>query len=132
MALKKNPIEFRKLLIFDFVGGLLAGVAYFAFFNFLIDELKLPNWLASTQMTANFAYGLFGFFLYVSNTKNNIWLSALILLNFIYGALAIGTSLALFEAGLSLGAILLLVEGIYVFLLSLVERKSLLFQRSIS
>ena len=121
----ERKIEFRRILIFDFSGAFLAGIIYLLILDILTSFLNLPQWVATTQMGANFIYGIFGAAIYFSKTKKLFVFVTLVSLNFIYGVLSMGAALALFEAGRTKGAALVLVEGFYVFALALFERKNL-------
>ncbi len=127
MTLRKQ-LQPRSLFIFDFFCALAVGVIYFLLFDFIIETLALPRWVVQTQLLANFLYGIYGAILFTRRTKRQLFFRFLVVMNFIYASFCVAVGLTLSLNGIYGGALLLLVEGIFIATLAKLEWSSMVQQ----
>jgi len=116
-------ISIRKLLMIDFICGLLGTLIYYGFFDFIIKNFSLPRVVVFIQLIANFTYALYGVILYFSQTQNLKYFRFLMRMNFIYALLCMMMSFIFITNRLYLGFALLFAEGLFIFSLALWEKK---------
>lgn len=112
----------RRLLVIDFVSALLAGIIYLSLFDWIIDFLALPSWIARIQLYANFAYGSYGVCLFVTRSRHRYLFKFLVIMNVAYAffCFALSSRLALNDSYRA--AFLLLTEGLIVGTLAALEK----------
>jgi hypothetical protein len=109
----------------DFICAFSGGIAYFALFDFLQHTLGIPHWMATVQLVANNAYGIFGVALFIRSKERTPLFKFLIAMNFAYAFFCFAFVVFLFTSNVPLGTWLLLSEGIFIFLLATLEKRSL-------
>jgi hypothetical protein len=114
----------RTMLMIDFVCALSGGILYFFLFDFLLQTLGIPHWMAMVQLIANSTYGILGVLIFLGGKERMPFLK-LITMNFIYAVFCLILAVYLCASGGPLGTWLLFAEGIFIFLLALLEKKSL-------
>ena len=124
MTHKKLPLP-RTMLMIDFICAFSGGIVYFVLFDFLQHTLGIPSWMATVQLVANSAYGIFGIVLFVGGKGRAQIFKFLITMNFVYAVFCFAFAVLLFTRKGPLGTWLLLSEGIFILLLATLERRSL-------
>lgn len=117
----KSQLSLPHLLIIDFTCAWAGGLLYYFVFDFLISQLGLPLWVASTQLIANLTYALFGSALFIFRLRHKRPFLFLTYANFAYAAFCLVVALIL----LNQGSILLLAEALVIFTLAKVELKTI-------
>lgn len=120
----KLPLP-RTMLMLDFIFAFSGGIVYFVFFDYLQHTFGIPHWMATLQLMANFAYGIFGILIFLGGKKRAPIFKFLIAMNFVYAILCLALAVSLYMGNGPLGTWLLLAEGLSIFLLATLERRSL-------
>jgi hypothetical protein len=111
----------RQLLLLDFCCALGGAVFYFLAFDFIVGTLGLPPEMVQFQLVANFAYSLYGAFLFITRREHTSGFSWLARMNFAYAAMCILGSLYFLLLPTYPGALLLLGEALLIGLLARAE-----------
>ena len=115
----------RFMLMVDFICAFSGGIVYFALFDFLLTILGIPHWMVMVQLLTNNAYGVFGVVLLVCRKEHSPLFRFLITMNFVYALFCFAFVVFLVTRNVLLGSWLLLSEGIFIFLLATLEKRSL-------
>jgi hypothetical protein len=120
----------KRLLIIDFSCALGGALAYVLLFDFLQDQLGVPQRLLQFQLGANLLYGMFGVGLFLSGTRRAPYFRFLIRMNLLYAVICTLLGLALLGNTQLLASALILGEVILITGLALWERQMLVrFER---
>ena len=121
----KRQLQRRPLFMFDFLCALAGAGIYYVLFDFMIETVGVPRWMVRTQLLANLAYGIYGAILFVSRTGRSGVFGFLVVMNFIYAGLCVAAALTLVLNGAYGGALLLVVEALFIATLAKVERAAM-------
>lgn len=112
------------MLILDFLCALGGGVLYFFLFDYLWQVLGLPYWLVLVQTGANFFYALVGFSIFLGGTHRLHLFKHLITMNFVYAVFCLIMGISLLTNLAAWSALVLISEGVLIFLLAVAEKQS--------
>ena len=101
------------------------GTVYFLFFDFIHHTLDIPHGMVKTQMIANFGYGIFGVLIFAAGRARIFIFQYLVAMNFVYAVACIFVAGYLLSSSPRLGAGLILAEGVFIFILAMIEKSSL-------
>jgi len=117
----------RNMLIIDFSCALIGTGIYFFLYDFMIESLAIPRWMVSTQLFANLIYGLYGVGIHLGKKSESGFFRFLIFMNFAYASFCIGVAVLTTLNAAYGGALVLLLEGIFIAVLAQLEWQSLKF-----
>lgn len=122
--MEKTPrfAPWERLLICDCVCAFAGALAYFVFFDILIEDLGIPRAVAGVQLGANTLYGIAGLWVWGSGSRRRDRFRGLATMNLAYAFFIAVVAVVLAAGPRPPGTLLLLAESVFIAALGLRER----------